>query len=305
MFDNGYFRVLPGSVIEADLNLVNIAKGKPARQSSTFGRGDALLAVDGNNDGDFNHGSVTHTLSDANAWIEVDLGKSEPIDSVKVWNRTDCCGFRLRDYWVFISDIPFLSGDTASILRERPSTWSSINFTPNPKGTIKTGGVRGRYVRVQLGGSQPIEESYLSLAELEVFRSSKSQAIVSSPQTTDASDLRVTGFTTNNANYLRLNLESSAPATIEYLFWANPRLRYYLNGQRTTMIDHEGLRAIIVPAGQNTFEIRYRHWPLTIFWVFYALYALILLWVLIPTYFTNKILHKFFGQSIDTTNLGA
>jgi len=295
VFDNGYFKVSPG-VIEDDRNRVNIAKGRPALQSSTFGGGVAMLAVDGNTDGNFNHGSVTHTQRDANAWLEVDLGKVEPIDSLKVWNRTDCCGSRLRDYWVFISEAPFLSSDTAPGLRKRPATWSSINLTPNPKGTIRTGGVKGRYVRIQLGAAQPIEESYLSIAELEVFRSEISQGIVSPQQAGAASDLKVAGFTTNNANYLRLDLESSVPANVEYLFWNNPRLKYYLNGKRVTTVDREGLRAINVPAGRNTIEIRYRHWPLTLFWVLYALYALALLWVLIPTKFTHTVRRTFFGQ---------
>jgi len=295
VFDNGYFKVTPRA-IEDDRNLVNIAKGKPVLQSSKYGDGDAMLAVDGNQDGDFNHGSVSHTLRDANAWLEVDLGKVEPIDSIRVWNRTDCCGSRLRDYWVFISEIPFLSSDTASALRGRTATWSSINFTPNPIGTIRTRGVKGRYVRIQLGGTQPIEESFLSIAELEVFRSEKPQSLVSSQPTGAASDLKVTGFTTNNANYMRLDLESSLPASVEYLFWHNPKLRYYLNGKRATMMDREGLRSINVPAGRNTIEIRYRHWPLTIFWVFYALYAFALLWVLIPAQFTTYVRCKFFGQ---------
>jgi putative flippase GtrA len=298
IFDNGYLKVYP-KIIEDDRKLLNLARGKPARQSSNFGSGFANLGVDGNKDGDLNHGSVMHTERDANAWFEVDLGVNEPIDSLRIWNRTDCCGFRLRDYWVFISEHPFLSSDTTSILQERPETWSHhVIFSSNLQTMIKTDGARGRYVRIQLGGFQPIDQSFLSLAELEVFRIGNSQDMVPSRQANATSDLKVTGFITNNANYIRLSLESSSPASVEYLFSDNPRLRFYLNGKRATLVKREGLRAINVPAGQNTIEIRYRHWPLTIFWVFYALYATALLWALIPINFCRE----FFKQSAYITN---
>src|SRR3954452_15332870 len=58
-----------------ELDLVpNYALGKPATQSSTGWGGAASRAVDGNTDGNFFDNSVTHTLLEANAWWEVDLG---------------------------------------------------------------------------------------------------------------------------------------------------------------------------------------------------------------------------------------
>ncbi len=60
----------------------------------------------------FFEGSVTATNPDLNAWWQVDLGASASLRSVVVWNRTDCCSERLSDYWVFISDNPFLPTDT-------------------------------------------------------------------------------------------------------------------------------------------------------------------------------------------------
>ena len=44
-FDNGYFKVMP-AISRSKGELVNVAKGKPARQSSTFGKSEAALAVD-------------------------------------------------------------------------------------------------------------------------------------------------------------------------------------------------------------------------------------------------------------------
>ena len=144
----------------------HLAFGKAATQSSTLATGSAAsLAVDGNTNGNFMGGFVTHTNLEANPWWQVDLGASAAVHSIVIWNRTDCCKDRLADYWVFVSDVPFGPGDTPSILQSRPGTWSSHQTTtPNPSTTIDTGGIRGRYIRVQLTGT-----NYLSLAEVQVF----------------------------------------------------------------------------------------------------------------------------------------
>jgi protocatechuate 3,4-dioxygenase beta subunit len=145
----------------------NLAVGKAASQSSTlpgyFGAFPAS-AVDGNTNGGFFSGSVTHTNADANAWWQVDLGASAAITSIALWNRTDCCGDRLSDYWVFVSDTPFLATDTPATLQSRAGTFAIHQTTaPNPSTTIQMT-AQGRYVRVQLSGT-----NNLSLAEVQVF----------------------------------------------------------------------------------------------------------------------------------------
>ena len=90
-------------VLEADTNM---AQGKPATQSSTlpgYPTAVAASAVDGNTSGNWSDGSVTATNLDTNAWWQVDLGSSATVNSVVVFNRTDCCASRLNDYWVFVS----------------------------------------------------------------------------------------------------------------------------------------------------------------------------------------------------------
>jgi hypothetical protein len=145
----------------------NIALNKPATQSSTLadyattGPGGA---VDGNTDDNFFDGSVTHTNLDTNAWWQVDLGSASTVNSVMIWNRTDCCNSRLNDYWVFVSDTPFLPTDTPTTLQNRAGTFSSHQTTaPNPSTTVAAN-TQGRYLRVQLTGT-----NYLSLAEIQVF----------------------------------------------------------------------------------------------------------------------------------------
>ena len=148
----------------------NLAVGKPATQSTTMGGYGAMTgassAADGNTDGKFYDGSVSHTNAEANAWWQVDLGSSASVSSIVIWNRTDCCGDRLSDYWVFVSNTPFGPADTPATLQGRAGTWSSHQtIFPNPSTTIAAN-TSGRYVRVQLSGS-----NYLHLAEVQVFGS--------------------------------------------------------------------------------------------------------------------------------------
>ncbi len=144
----------------------NLALGQDATQSSTYSATTiAARAVDGITDGDITNNSVTHTNLDANAWWQVDLGSSATVKSVVIANRTDCCGDRLGDYWVFISDQPFSAADTPANLQKRPGVWGSHQTTaPQTRATIAVPDVHGRYVRVQLSGT-----NYLSLAEVQVI----------------------------------------------------------------------------------------------------------------------------------------
>ncbi|MBZ5618513.1 MAG: discoidin domain-containing protein [Acidobacteriia bacterium] len=146
----------------------NLALGRTASQSSTLSAYSTTgpgAAVDGVTDGNFFDGSVTHTNLDPNAWWQVDLGASGIINSITIWNRTDCCGNRLSDFWVFISDTPFLGTDTPATLQNRAGTFSSHQTSaPNPSTTIAAAGAQGRYIRVQLTGT-----NFLSLAEVQAF----------------------------------------------------------------------------------------------------------------------------------------
>jgi hypothetical protein len=143
----------------------DVALGKTATQSSTWPGAVASLAVDGNVDGVFNDNSVSSTDLDTNAWWQVDLGSSYTMNSIVIWNRTDCCQSRLSDYWVFVSDTPFESTDTPTTLQARAGTYSSHQTSaPSPAASIVISGAEGRYVRIQLS-----DTDYLSLAEVQVF----------------------------------------------------------------------------------------------------------------------------------------
>jgi hypothetical protein len=140
----------------------NLALRKPARQSSTTG-GDAQRAVDGNRDGNYGANSVTHTGNSPGEWWEVDLGRGQAIKEILLWNRTDCCGERLSNFSVLVSERPFASNSLDRLL-EDPAVWS---FRHDGVAGIQTQvpvGVAGRFVRIQLHGA-----SNLSLAEVEVL----------------------------------------------------------------------------------------------------------------------------------------
>ena len=133
-------------------DFINLAMGKTAIQSSTYSSAAAARAVDGNTDGVYSHNSVSHTLNNSQAWWRVDLGAELYIDYVRLFNRTDCCGDRLDSFYVSILD------SSLNVVTSR-----YISTPPNPSTTIALSGVKGRYVKVQLTGTD-----YLSLAEVQV-----------------------------------------------------------------------------------------------------------------------------------------
>ena len=91
----------PLSIAEIEV-YAGIYAGK-ARQSSVVFGASADRAIDGNIDGHYPRGSVTHTAgndsgpTDSAPWIEVDLGKPVPVGAVTIYNRTDCCGDRINN----------------------------------------------------------------------------------------------------------------------------------------------------------------------------------------------------------------
>jgi hypothetical protein len=81
----------------------NLALNRPAFQWPDSGIASAQNAVDGNTDGNFWDGSVTHTDEATGAWWWVDLGSVQHISEIRLFNRTDCCSSRLSHYQVQVS----------------------------------------------------------------------------------------------------------------------------------------------------------------------------------------------------------
>jgi len=140
----------------------NIALNKQATQSSTEFGGTANRAVDGNTSGIFTDGSITSTAGGFQDWWEVDLGGASTIQSVNVYNRTECCGDRLNNSYVLVSDTPFGTRTLSQLLAD--PTINSYPIGQAPALLTLSVNRSGRYVRVQLSGS-----NYLSLAEVQVI----------------------------------------------------------------------------------------------------------------------------------------
>jgi hypothetical protein len=147
--------------IDSLMPLENVALNKAATQSSTSHGGVPMRAVDGNTDGNYGSSSITHTNNESEAWWEVDLGGVYDIDTIKVYNRTDCCSNRLSNFHVMVSNTPFPAGLAGA---QNTADWSEHVADQAQQQNTFPVGVQGRYVRVQLVGSNS-----LSLAEVEVM----------------------------------------------------------------------------------------------------------------------------------------
>lgn len=132
----------------------NLALHKPANQSSSYSHGMGLAgnAVDGNTDGNWSNGSVTHTPQETQPWWEVDLGSNYDLQQIRIWNRTDCCTERLDYVNVCLRDENY---NVVKCLHHQASTkgLQVIDFQNVQQ--------KARYVMVYLDGTQ-----YLSLAEV-------------------------------------------------------------------------------------------------------------------------------------------
>jgi hypothetical protein len=144
---------------------LNVAQGKTATQSTTAFDSPAAHAVDGDTSGGFGSGSLSHTDIQQSPWWQVDLGSDQSLSSISGWNRTDCCGDRDTDYWVFVSSTPFDHTLTPAEQAAQPGLWSSHQTGQLGTPTTIPAPTTGRYVMVQLTGT-----NYLALAEVQVFK---------------------------------------------------------------------------------------------------------------------------------------
>ena len=85
----GKQKIIHVAEIQVFSNGSNVALQGVAKQSSIGSGGEVKRANDGNTDGNYDAGSVSHTATEDNPWIEVELAAAVTIDSISVWNRTD------------------------------------------------------------------------------------------------------------------------------------------------------------------------------------------------------------------------
>jgi hypothetical protein len=139
-----------------------------ATQDSDYNSdGGAERAIDGNFDGYWqwdDTNSVTHSATNSDSYWQGDLGSSQKISEVYLYNRQDCCSERLNNFYVLISDIPFETG--ADLVSARENAKAEVNVTTQvnryePSKVSFDAGTTGQYVQVFM------PSGYLSLAEVE------------------------------------------------------------------------------------------------------------------------------------------
>ena len=165
--------VFPTEVIPSTTS--NLAIGKNADQSSMYQQANASLAVDGNTDGNFANNSVTHTLEDNQSWWQVDLGANHALQNIRIWTRSDCCEWRLSNFYVFVSDVPFSSTNLSETLVQPGVSNYYITGSAGRPTQIDLDRT-GRYIRIQLSGRDS-----LSLAEVEIIGTTKATTRLTYP----------------------------------------------------------------------------------------------------------------------------
>ncbi|MBL6766229.1 MAG: DUF1553 domain-containing protein [Verrucomicrobiae bacterium] len=93
----------------------NVALKGVASQSGDYADAVASRAIDGNTDGEYKNGSVSHSAGESKEeWWEVQLPHTTAVDRVTIWNRTDGgTASRLKDFTIALLD------------EDRRTVWSS------------------------------------------------------------------------------------------------------------------------------------------------------------------------------------
>ncbi|MCW1923157.1 discoidin domain-containing protein [Luteolibacter arcticus] len=169
---------LPANVAVADPNWAQQA-GATASQSSTYAGVVASRAIDGNTEGNWNGGSLSHTDTGTNSWWEVDLGTDRLIGSVKLFNRTDAVGTRLSNFRVSVLD-----SSRTEIAGQ--NYYEGIGSVGTSELWSLAAAVTGRHVRVQFLGNNNDGNGYLCLAEVKAFASAAPSEPLATQSTTFA-----------------------------------------------------------------------------------------------------------------------
>ena len=84
---------------------MNVAKGRLTQQSATKHGGVSSRAVDGVRNPHYDKASCTHTGKVDEPWWRVDLMDNYKVSSVKITNRADHYGYRLKHFSVRVGKI--------------------------------------------------------------------------------------------------------------------------------------------------------------------------------------------------------
>jgi hypothetical protein len=156
--------VLVSAAAELTVTAPNLALGGTATHTATDFGGAPERAIDGNTNGAFGGNSVTHTTNTAGTFFEVALAATSTIESIVLWNRTDCCAHRLANIKVSVLD-----DARAPVYEEDFFTDGSFPDTTVSGFSIDVGNVEGRIVRIERLGPDSDGNNFLSFAEIQIF----------------------------------------------------------------------------------------------------------------------------------------
>ena len=146
---------------ETGINLCRLTQAVASQSSFASSDSGAENACDGVLLGSLEDASIAATSVENESWWEVDLGAVFNISNVEIRNGLDCCQ-EGADYFVFISDAPFVS-KSAQVTLADPSV--RTYFVNQGGNAIDIDiGHEGRYVRLQYPG-----EGAFGLSEVEVI----------------------------------------------------------------------------------------------------------------------------------------
>lgn len=101
-------------------------------------------------------------------WVEIDLGASQQIDEIVIWNRTDCCTNRLGSVYIMVADTPFPNIGFGDARANANFISQLVSDTTDETHFSMLVGVTGRYVRIQKSGDN-LGDNVLNVNELEIF----------------------------------------------------------------------------------------------------------------------------------------
>jgi hypothetical protein len=219
------------SCLQALGGTVNMTQGgKTTYQTTTLGGFTAAVAV--NNVTTGINPDFTHTNNpDPNPYWLVDLGVNVPVESIRVFNRTECCGGRLRDITVEVLNLSSNVVYTSGLFNPTNSLGGGLNnytLGPPQTNTFNVGGAFGRFVKISRTpeGTDSHDPNVLSLSEVQVFADNLAlgrPAVQSSdhgggafpaPLATNGNLGDFTHTANSDGNpYLRIDLQESRPIT--------------------------------------------------------------------------------------------
>lgn len=141
----------------------NLALTGTATQSSLDYGGVPERAIDGNTNSVWGNGSITHTADQADSWWQVQLDETYALETIKLYNRSDCCSGRLSNF-------------RTSVFDGQNEVWGADFYMgsgfvnpASPEVITLPAGVVGDRVRVQIYNLNNDGNGFLSLAEVEAF----------------------------------------------------------------------------------------------------------------------------------------